>query len=763
MIVTGAEVSTCNVLVLSPSAIHLPINLTGSLPEKIQATFTPTEVGPHSISINLDGEPVAGSPFSCNVYNAGRVKIAGLKDGNVGEPITFTVDASAAGEGTLELVVTTGKQSLRAEVTARSRGLYDVTFIPQEATTHFVNITFNDVDVPGSPFECAIEESYSTINGVSGLELESISDSSMVQQGIVISGLEAVIAGTTAFIDLEKRGPENPDVSVIGPDGTNTIRVRTRALQSGYMRAEFTPDRVGIYEIAVSEGSKALLLQQPLKARVFDPLLVRIREKTETAVLSQDYSFKVDISRSGLDLESDDAIDVKIKTGLGDVRCNRRNLGNGIFLVSFKPVLSLTHRVHVLCHGFNAKGCPFDLIVADSGLHAKDTVASGAGLYLARCSRSAGFTILTKGSSGRDFDVVVSGPGGVAVPVRCYQQRDGNLRAEFTPNSPGSHEVAVYHRSKMVKNSPFLCHVYDPQKVLIGSIPTALTVGQSIILPVDVTQAGDALLESDVTGPEGLPKPLFPYSDDKHGENVLKFTPKRPGKYKIMLNYGGEPVPGCPIVIQAEEAGAAKADGSGLNYAHVGIPAIFQIFGPGLPGIPSITVEGPESVAKCEVKRVSGEKDSGHFQATYVPTEVGVFDVRVTWAGMDIPGSPFHPRVVDGSKLRVIGGWDAHCSTSTNDDPLCDQAIQLAIGEERKIAFNTVDAGPGTLEVSVESIGGMDGDTLEFARIESAVASRCKLALTPIRSGEYILNLRWGHFEIEGAPKRIVVHSAPAG
>ncbi len=74
-----------------------------------------------------------------------------------------------------------------------------------------------------------------------------------------------------------------------------------------------------------------------------------------------------------------------------------------------------------------------------------------------------------------------------------------------------------------------------------------------------------------------------------------------------------------------------------------------------------------------------------------------------------------------------------------------------------------MDAGPGTLEVSVESLGGMDGDTLDFARIESAVASRCKLALNPIRSGEYILNLRWGHFEIEEAPKRIVVHSAPAG
>jgi len=40
--------------------------------------------------------------------------------------------------------VTTAKTSVRAEVQARSRGLYDVTFVPQDVSPHFVNITFND-------------------------------------------------------------------------------------------------------------------------------------------------------------------------------------------------------------------------------------------------------------------------------------------------------------------------------------------------------------------------------------------------------------------------------------------------------------------------------------------------------------------------------------------------------------------------------------------------------------------------------------------
>lgn len=76
------------------------------------------------------------------------------------QSITFTVDASQAGEGTLELVVTTTKSSVKADVRARSRGLYDVTFIPQEAVPHFVNITFNDEDVPGKQ---RIESFYFTL------------------------------------------------------------------------------------------------------------------------------------------------------------------------------------------------------------------------------------------------------------------------------------------------------------------------------------------------------------------------------------------------------------------------------------------------------------------------------------------------------------------------------------------------------------------------------------------------------------------------
>lgn len=47
------------------------------------------------------------------------------------------------------MVVSTENNTVKAEVVACARGLYDVTFVPQTTSTHYVNISFNDDNVPG--------------------------------------------------------------------------------------------------------------------------------------------------------------------------------------------------------------------------------------------------------------------------------------------------------------------------------------------------------------------------------------------------------------------------------------------------------------------------------------------------------------------------------------------------------------------------------------------------------------------------------------
>ena len=62
------------------------------LPDGLQRVeFTPTEVGPHVVSILYGGQPVRGSPHTTMAYDASRVRIVDVtQDGAIGQDHGFT-------------------------------------------------------------------------------------------------------------------------------------------------------------------------------------------------------------------------------------------------------------------------------------------------------------------------------------------------------------------------------------------------------------------------------------------------------------------------------------------------------------------------------------------------------------------------------------------------------------------------------------------------------------------------------------------------
>ena len=57
-------------------------------------------------------------------------------------------------------------------------------------------------------------------------------------------------------------------------------------------------------------------------------------------------------------------------------------------------------------------------------------------------------------------------------------------------------------------------------------------------------------------------------------------------------------------------------------------------------------------------------------------------------------GSPFHPKIVDPRKLRVIGGWENIVDANNN-------FLQLVTGQVKRIEFDTSLAGPGNNNVTI--------------------------------------------------------------
>ena len=242
-----------DLLIISPNGEEVPSRLIrksaptpSPVPQQLQqqqqiqylVTYTPTEVGPHIIKLNEDNVPVDGSPFTCNVYDVSKIQVAGLtKSCSRGEAVTFTVDASKAGEGTLELVVTTAKTSVRAEVQARSRGLYDVTFVPQESLPHFINITFNEEHINSSPFECEVLTVGSAI-GTAGMDTDGTirfeaamatqngalinSNATDVMKGIRGEGTMSAVRGKYASFEVDSElFPHNMSLRILDINGTS--------------------------------------------------------------------------------------------------------------------------------------------------------------------------------------------------------------------------------------------------------------------------------------------------------------------------------------------------------------------------------------------------------------------------------------------------------------------------------------------------------------------------------------------------------------
>lgn len=146
-------------------------------------------------------------------------------------------------------------------------------------------------------------------------------------------------------------------------------------------------------------------------------------------------------------------------------------------------------------------------------------------------------------------------------------------------------------------------------------------------------------MDVTVTSPLGQDLPLEVKSwQEEKDIDLIEFCPSVPGNYKFNITYGGEEVPGSPIVFMVEDTGVAKASGEGLQGGQVDGPTSFKISGVGLAGEPSVKVDGPDSVAKCLIERES----DGIFAATYSPTEVGIFDVQVLWDSVPVSGECFY-------------------------------------------------------------------------------------------------------------------------
>lgn len=159
-----ATVQTPSKATLAARVTHEPNAASGGA---LRIEFVPNEVGTHIVDAQLDGVKLVGGPLVAKVYDTGLIQVTEVNGGVVAQPCQFRVDASAAGEGQLEISINEGEVPNHVQVVGGGRCL--VSFTPEQAKAHYIDIKFNGETVRGCPFVCAVADTSRVMLNLSNL------------------------------------------------------------------------------------------------------------------------------------------------------------------------------------------------------------------------------------------------------------------------------------------------------------------------------------------------------------------------------------------------------------------------------------------------------------------------------------------------------------------------------------------------------------------------------------------------------------------
>ncbi len=528
-------------------------------------------------------------------------------------------------------------------------------------------------------------------------------------------GSMSAVRGKYASFDVDSElFPQNMSLRVLDVNGTSVPYEKAHVKGKLY-RIRYVPKMVGshVIETVTNVGSPK---KETHLVNVYDPAKIQVL-KTGTPVAGENNHVVIDTSGAGKG-----ALSVAIKAvGGRDVRHSITDIDDrGRFEVTFYPEIPAPHRLDVKFNGSNVPAAlATDLSVRDP-LAGKVVTAAGLGLYTAKVNSDTSFVIDTMGHKSADFDVVITGPADAvppyeAIPLRCYQQKDGKLLAEFRTRTTGAHKIEVFDSGQHIRNSPFECQSYNPEEVFVADAPKqhGHEPGRPIQFRVDRRHAGLSELDASVTSPMGDVHPIELGLNGESGIDLVDFTPDVAGVYKFVIKYGGEQIPESPLNFTVREPASAaatngnaaangataaaaaaaaatldlRAFGQGLQKGQIGMPCSFEVEQSTGDPLPEVVVLHPDSsMVKAKVEQTSPSS----IKVVYLPDSTGVYLVHLRqYSGetLEYPVTVCNPKSV-----KIVRGFDMQAG---------DFSPRLAKGEEAAVVLFVGDAGPGKLEAEL--------------------------------------------------------------
>ncbi|VDD75477.1 unnamed protein product [Mesocestoides corti] len=614
-----------------PGAAPVPasVDAVPNQPGLYECTYVPQAVGPCQVDVTCEGMPVMGSPFIIPVRpttEPEKVRIggAGIRGPvQASMPSTFTVDATDAGHGDLQLDVMDPvghslpisvipitpeelqqantapfqRKSIQPTETPNDTGLLACTYEPFIVGEHKIHVMYAGTEIPESPFV---------------FESVPVGRADLCEITSEVKPRIAVGDETCVTVQKGKAGPGNLmcRATLVAGEKRIDLPVEVEDNGDGTTTAYFTPTEPGEVQVELRFGGQ---------------LIPDGKFTQEAAVV---------VRPSG----AQDAVETKENS-------------DGTVTVNYCPKERGMHELHVTTSTAGCdvrmplKGSPFKFFVDNAA--SGNVIAHGPGLSHGVTGQPAEFTVDMKDVGAGGLSISVEGPS--KVELSCTDNGDGTCRVTYYPMAPGEYTINLKFMDKPISGSPFIAKITgEPKK------RTQMNMSSMSCVSFDSVAEDISLLTATVTSPSGHEEPcvLKKLPNNRMG---ISFTPKENGEHLVNIFKAGKHIPKSPFRIN-------------ISTEDVGDPTRVRVIWPeGVQPMAnqrneflvdsktagyatlSLSIEGP---SKAEIECT--DNSDGTCTVSYCPTEPGTYLVNVKYADQHVPGSPFTINVGGEASQRMV-------------------------------------------------------------------------------------------------------------
>ncbi|KAI0989562.1 hypothetical protein GJ496_002859, partial [Pomphorhynchus laevis] len=406
--------------------------------QRYEIKFVPTIVSIYEIRMYCNSVEIKGSPIKYDVFDASQIKIRNLPKAFIDHPCTFTVETFGAGEGNLEVTITDNGETLQAEFKEEQKRNFIISFVPRSLRIHVIDILFNKVPIPGTPFKIPIfSNDYNSIQIKSNLEIINGCD----VNGYFVDEKSWIMLNqyTELLTDMK--------INILGPSGVVVHHIRSQDYL-GRWKIEFTPREQGAYTFLRSNGIELCKIEAKYRSNeiIRGPSAVAIGSQVKYEKLTDQWSY-ISIFDS-----------------------NNRLVKN--YVTDDEDIKTSTQ------HTFNNEGTYLIIVTMMNGniSQYKITVYREARIIL----KNAGIGDISRVNidfnevSSSALNVVVKDSKSHTIPCSFYVDNNNRLVAEYVPLIIGPHEIYIRLDNKLMEPCPIVLDAFQcddkPEPLIITQL-----------------------------------------------------------------------------------------------------------------------------------------------------------------------------------------------------------------------------------------------------------------------------------------------------